>query len=235
MALRGTLIDIGIVDLVQLPNRGRKTGELIVVGTNDEARLYYEDGSLIHALMGNTEGLEVLVDVLDWEDGEFEFRLDIDADDKTIDMDLHRAVMQALKIRDDRKEEEARIKRLEEEALARGNTAFDPKYTPILTEYTSSTPFAEYICVLNTDGEVIAESSKEEAIDKDVISELQEKFYTFLSDYPRKGFDRLILTDANGVIVVSYLDSKEIVIVFSTQDTAMGAISRSVQKLVSTM
>ena len=61
--------------------------------------------------------MEALVRMVDWIEGSFEFLNDSEPTRKTFDMDLHRAVMQALKVHDERKEEEARLK-LEKSAVA---------------------------------------------------------------------------------------------------------------------
>ena len=52
MALKGTLADIGIIDLIQFPHAGRRTGELVVTADDHEGRLYYDKGSLVHACLG---------------------------------------------------------------------------------------------------------------------------------------------------------------------------------------
>jgi len=118
--LTGTLADIGIVELIQFPHTGRKTGELLINGKEMKARLFYDNGALHHALAGENEGLAALIEIVDWKEGQFEFHLNIRSEKKTIQLDLHRAVMQALKVRDERRqaEEEARRK-AEEEARRR--------------------------------------------------------------------------------------------------------------------
>ena len=73
MALNGTLADLGIVDLIQFPHKGRRTGELVVTGAKDEARLYYIDGKLSHVGVGKLSGIEGLVEVVSWLEGEVEF------------------------------------------------------------------------------------------------------------------------------------------------------------------
>ena len=103
MALKGTLKDMAIIDLVQFPHSGRKTGHLIISGTDGEARLSYEKGSLVHAALGDVSGMDALVRVVDWNEGAFEFLPDVEPEARSIDLDLHRAVMQALKMHDELK------------------------------------------------------------------------------------------------------------------------------------
>src|SRR5512146_1795421 len=109
MALKGTLADLDIVALLQVPAAGRKTGELAITGpSGEDGHVFYLEGRLVHAQVGTVAGQEALVEVVDWTQGEFEFRLDARCQETTIEGDLARAVMLALKMRDERAEERAR-------------------------------------------------------------------------------------------------------------------------------
>ena len=58
--LRGSLTDLAVVDLVQIPLGNRKTGELLIATEDQDARLYYVDGSLVHLVSGEVQGVRVL-------------------------------------------------------------------------------------------------------------------------------------------------------------------------------
>ena len=106
MALKGTLSDLGIIDLVQFPHGGRKTGKLVIAANGGEGHLYYDTGALVHAELGDFEGMAALVRMVDWTEGTFEFVPDTQPSRKTIELDLHRAVMNALRLHDELKAEE---------------------------------------------------------------------------------------------------------------------------------
>ena len=113
--LRGQVSDFGIVQLLQVPHAGRRTGELnIFPGAeearranrnrltddgllDDEAKLYYTEGQLTHATFADLHGFEAVVEVLSWRDGDFEFREGVQADVNTIDHGLHTVLAHALK------------------------------------------------------------------------------------------------------------------------------------------
>jgi len=69
MALKGTLADLGIVDLIQFPHAGRKTGHLMITGPDGDARLFYENGALVHASLNDIHGMDALVRIVDWGEG----------------------------------------------------------------------------------------------------------------------------------------------------------------------
>ncbi len=75
--LRGSLTDLAVVDLVQIPLGNQKTGELLIATEDQDARLYYADGKLIQATSGDRDGPAVLDAIVSWTEGEFEFRPDV--------------------------------------------------------------------------------------------------------------------------------------------------------------
>ncbi len=103
MALKGTLDDLNIVELIQFPYAGRKTGQLVIEHQNRIGSMFYQDGKLVHAVFDENEGFEAIVDITGLEKGGFEFFPNVQPQQVTIKMDLHRLVMQALKTRDERR------------------------------------------------------------------------------------------------------------------------------------
>jgi CheY-like chemotaxis protein len=72
--LRGNLLDIGLGTLLSLLEFERKSGILMLARTNELARVYVADGRLLKLDGGSKDaGLERLMRLLDWRDGQFEF------------------------------------------------------------------------------------------------------------------------------------------------------------------
>jgi predicted regulator of Ras-like GTPase activity (Roadblock/LC7/MglB family) len=236
MALRGSLDDLSAVDLVQLPFSGRKTGELIVVGFEQEARLYYKDGALVHTVMGGEQGLDVLVEMLGWTEGEFEFRKGIEAETSSIDMDLHRVVMQALKLRDERAMERKR----KETDMARTNLAtkrtagrpenIDARTMKVVERFMSASDFAAYACVLDADGTLIAQVTGEPVQEGDVAA-LQDLLEAIHDSYPRGILQKAYFIDENGTVVLEQTTSGKKAIVLAKPGANLGSVSLGVGKL----
>jgi hypothetical protein len=94
---------MGVIELVQLPHNGRKTGSLLVFNDNLEMKLFYRDGRLMHAAGDGLTGMEALIQLVDVAQGEFEFHQGMTTAESTLDMDVPRALMNALKLRDERR------------------------------------------------------------------------------------------------------------------------------------
>jgi predicted regulator of Ras-like GTPase activity (Roadblock/LC7/MglB family) len=86
--LRGSLSDIRVTDLVAIPSSSGGTGELVIATIDDDARLYYVNGGLVHLELGDLRGRRVLQEIVRWDEGEFEFRTNVLTDQASFDGDL---------------------------------------------------------------------------------------------------------------------------------------------------
>lgn len=255
MALRGSLEDMDVFELVQFPHQGRKSGELILVGTEHEARLYYDKGKLVHARYMEVEGMPVLEEVLGWDEGDFEFRPNEEPPHTTIEMDLHRAVMHALKARDEKKamqENEAEVPGPEPEIGQEDEAEKSPMKKVQAEESDGSAGAAQallgeaareafqkaaaaekvVLCagLVDTGGNCLA------SIDRDPeLGAGRENIGDFLrgiaSSHPRPGFNRVIAEDEEGVVVMAALGGQTLLVVLADKQTSLGAASMSANKI----
>jgi hypothetical protein len=72
MALCGTLDDFNFAEVLQLMNLTRKTGTLTVRRGPQQAVLHLREGQVIDAVFGDTEGQQVIYQLLGWDQGQFE-------------------------------------------------------------------------------------------------------------------------------------------------------------------
>lgn len=226
MALKGTLSDLGIIDLVQFPHGGRKSGELVITSEKGVGRLYYDNGSLVHAAVGDLEGMAALVGMVDWTEGTFEFVTDSEPSRKTIELDLHRAVMHALKLHDELRAEEERRK-------AENVTGFNQEDDPLLSrlvEFVSSNDFALHACVISADGKLRAAANGRDGCPQGV-EQLRVSLCSLLQSYPRENMNRAFLVDQQGTVVLIRLSNGSGVIVIANKDATLGAVAMSVGRL----
>lgn len=249
MALSGTLLDLGIVDLIQFPGTGKKTGELIIAGIEDEARLFYEAGNLRHVTSGNHNGIDALVELLSWEEGEFEFRMGSTETEVSIEMDLHRALMVALQTRDERREKERqRAKEQEQElelekekqrAKAQQQLA-EPtppkKEIPHLQLHETITQAAqkhndiEYASVYDKNGTKLCDWSKDEE-KQDVFDQMIGGIITIFKNHPRDELQKLYITDSLGTCIGSSIDNDHILFLAAGDESSLGVISIAASKI----
>jgi hypothetical protein len=72
--LRGKLQSISLVDVLQLLHANRKTGELLVNrAPRQSGVLYVQNGEVVHAETPKAQGESAAFDILEWDQGGFEF------------------------------------------------------------------------------------------------------------------------------------------------------------------
>lgn len=67
----GSLLDMGVVDLLQTFEVSRKSGILRITQGNEAAVLSFRDGAVVDAALGRLVGAEAVYRALVWNDGEF--------------------------------------------------------------------------------------------------------------------------------------------------------------------
>jgi hypothetical protein len=101
LELWGNLRDFSLPDIIQLVGFGRKTGALSVEHKGIGSMLYFQQGNVVHAEMGDVEGQEAVFRLFRLTDGEFRFRADVQPSHRTIFMDPTNLVMEAARLLDE--------------------------------------------------------------------------------------------------------------------------------------
>lgn len=229
MALKGTLSDVGAVDLLQFAHTGRKSGELVIEAPEEQARLFYEKGQLVHAVMGTVEGLDVLVEVVGWREATFEFVAASSTAERSIHVDLPRAVMYALKIRDERAAEKRgggpQSWATPEERMAQAMSAQ-------IAQFVANTPGITYVCVFTEEGGVLAEGgSAHEPLE--TIETLRDVVHKAVARYPREGLERGFFLDSTGTVAFARLSRDNTLMVAANKKVSLGSVSVAVGRLAS--
>ena len=231
MALSGTLADIGIVELVQFPSNGRKTGELIIAGTDDEARLYYNEGALVHVAVGDVSGIDGLVEVVSWSTGEFEFRMGVESGERSIELDLHRALMMALKTRDER----AEAARKKSSVPAPTGDNMLEKVNELLARTVSASDAISGAYLISKGGEVLAQRDDGETDEKENILEIMKQLADFYDAFSRSPLGRIFLDDDKGIVHAARVGEGRIAMITAPKDVPLGVVSMMMSKLVAGM
>jgi hypothetical protein len=225
MALQGTLEDLSIVSLLQFPHTGRKTGLLKVEGESGEARIYYQQGALIHISLGNLRGRDALVEVVGWTRGSFSFQAGVEAPDTNLEGDLHRELMKALKEVDEKKkaELEAQAKAREDaRTKARANTSAK------LREAFDQARTCMFAAVLDKGGRILASIEGERSDWSSIVT------YALgaVSGYPRRPLGRLLTEDSEGTISIAEYDEGNILVMVCAPGTNLGLLFRVLGKFL---
>ena len=84
MAMQGDLQDMTVADLIQHNCQDQKTAGLIITHNLKKATLFFDEGNVKHAVLGNLQGEEVVYEVLSWQTGTFILEMGREAPATTI-------------------------------------------------------------------------------------------------------------------------------------------------------
>ncbi|MEN8241488.1 MAG: DUF4388 domain-containing protein [Chloroflexota bacterium] len=84
MALKGNLAEISLTNLVQLNCQSGMSGQLTVSQDELEAQVFFSEGEIVHAVLGDSTGTKAFNQLLSWEDGQFEMEPGISAPAQSI-------------------------------------------------------------------------------------------------------------------------------------------------------
>jgi GGDEF domain-containing protein len=98
--LEGDLTKMQAPNLLQSITMAKMTGRLDCKDKNENAKLYFSDGTLVHAEIKDTVGDEAVIDFITWTAGEFRFWPDEKTGEKTVNRRLEAMLMEGVTMLD---------------------------------------------------------------------------------------------------------------------------------------
>lgn len=227
MALRGSLEDIQVRDLLEVLRLGSRTGELVVAGLDADARLYFQDGKLVEAVGHGHSGVAVLTETLSWRDGEFEFRPEAEPPAHS-DPELQSAVARVLAF----PAGPGLLPLPPVESMSPTvNAASASAQAEVLSTFVSSVALAEYACIVDATGVVQAQSgSSLHPIAQ--MRALGAAINAFRHAHSRPELRRMLIEDDKGVVAVARMADGSLLMVVADGRAGLGNVSSAVAKLV---
>ncbi len=242
MSMKGNIADLGIAQLIQFPAMSGKSGRLVLSRGNDRAQLEYEAGELFHATLGAIEGFAVLVEILPWTQGTFEFQIDVMPSVRTIDMDLGKALMRATQQGDEKGAGGAegaagteQPENREAQATAAFSSCFGASWSgkvfARLTTFLAEHPVFFYACVMRRSGEVRAEYVKP-------ADDLGESAQTFgllrdiMKNYAHVCQGRMVVDASYCTMALRAFGEDEVLIALAKSTVSLAAVEKAIDSLV---
>lgn len=100
-AVRGNLAQMSIMDLLQSLEMGHKTCSLVVSNNGHRCEMYFNDGQLSHAVLGDLRGDEAVYKVLTWTDGNFTIDFTAKSGEQTTTRSTQGLLMEGLRLLDE--------------------------------------------------------------------------------------------------------------------------------------
>jgi CheY-like chemotaxis protein len=99
--LRGSLLQMNVIDLVQSLEMGRKSCALTLTKKDEKCELYFVEGQVTHAAYGQLNGDKAVFKVLRWVDGNFEVNFEGKSTQQTTELNTQGLLMEGLRLLDE--------------------------------------------------------------------------------------------------------------------------------------
>jgi predicted regulator of Ras-like GTPase activity (Roadblock/LC7/MglB family) len=205
MAMQGSLKDMSVADIIQHQCQDRKTAVLTVERRGVQARIFFKDGSVVHAESGSLIGEEVVFETLSWEDGRFTLEIGSPSPEISIKRNWSSLLLEGAKRMDEFKVEE--IDSLENTAKTRERK--EDLINKVLAELVGAQKNILAAAVVGVDGNVLA-SCLNDVLDEAIIAAISTACLNFgkrgLNLVSSGPFRSVILQGEKGYILVNVID-----------------------------
>jgi CheY-like chemotaxis protein len=99
--LRGSLLQMNVIDLVQSLEMGRKSCALTLTNKDEKCDMYFKEGQVNHAVYGPLTGDQAVFKVLRWTDGNFEVDFEGKTTQQTTNLNTQGLLMEGLRLLDE--------------------------------------------------------------------------------------------------------------------------------------
>jgi len=115
--LRGSLLQMNVIDLVQSLEMGRKSCALTLTNVEEKCDLYFTDGQVTHAEYGSWTGDEAVFQVLRWTEGNFQIDFERKTAKQTTSLNTQGLLMEGLRLLDEARRDAGKAGEEEEDVL----------------------------------------------------------------------------------------------------------------------
>ena len=99
--VRGNLLQMNVIDLMQSLEMGRKSCQLSLNNEGDKCEVFFVEGQVKHATYGSLVGDEAVFKVLRWSGGNFQLNFEGKTDKETTKLNTQGLLMEGLRLLDE--------------------------------------------------------------------------------------------------------------------------------------
>jgi len=115
--LRGSLLQMNVIDLVQSLEMGRKSCALTLTNKDEKCEMYFSEGQVTHAEYGSLKGDQAVFKVLRWTDGNFQVNFEGKTTKQSTTLNTQGLLMEGLRLLDEAQRDGGKAGEEEEDVL----------------------------------------------------------------------------------------------------------------------
>lgn len=226
MALQGSLQEMAVADLIQHNCQDHKTACLTVDHGDQQAIIFFKDGAVQHATLGEHRGEEVVYEILNWEDGQFALEMGLESPTVTITRSWSGLLLEG-------------ARRLDEATnLSNTNsTLFNEEETPVvkkkserladaLAELLQESSDIDGAAIVGVDGLVYSANVPQRALDENMVGASSAAVLGLskrsIKQLKRGNFKQTLIQGDDGNIIVASLNEETLFVGLTSGNVNLG-------------
>lgn len=210
MGTQGNLRDMTVADLIQVNCQDRKTGRLSFNNGIQQGSLYFKQGNVVHAELGQLLGEKAVYELLSWEEGQFKLDIGHETSQNTISRSWAGLIMEGARLLDEKTANNDSNESAANDRKETNNVA--PKIEDILKEMGGEMQGYITSAISGMDGLNIAQHSKNN-IDPEAISAqmtmLLKLVDTTVGKLDAGTVQDNLMTTANAYVLMRFLPGRQ--------------------------
>lgn len=222
MALQGSLKEMTVADLIQHNCLDNKTARLTIDQNGQSALLFFKDGQVAHAAMGDLQGEEVVFQILNWHDGRFTLEMGFKSPTVSISRSWSGLLLEG-------------ARRLDESAGQTNGSPNPPSvtyangtYQDRLSDVFRGLSDIEGMAVIGVDGEVLAARLPQATLDQDEVGAIGAAILGLskrsVDQLKRSNFKQAYLQGTQGNIIITNITDEVLFVGLTPNDVNLGFV-----------
>ena len=222
MALKGNLQDMAVADLIQHNCQDRKTAHLVIENNEDQASLYFNEGKVVHAILNDLQGEDVVYQILSWENGTF--NLEIGAEPPAVTI---RRSWSALLLEGAKRLDEGNIPlTIEKEVQPMATKKKSEQIADVLAGLLEGSADIEGVAVVGMDGLVYSANIPQKALDVNMVGASSAAILGLskrsVEQLKRGKFNQTLIQGDAGNIIVTKLNANTLFVGLTPKNINLG-------------
>ncbi len=214
--------DISVADLIQHYCQDRKTAQLVIKHNGDQATFYFKDGNVVHAVMDDIQGEEVVYQILDWKNGSFNIEMGVNSSTETISRKWTGLLLEGAR----RLDEGNHLQTTDTEVKTMATKKKSEQLAEMLQELLENSSDLEGAAIVGVDGLVYSANVPQKTIEADMVGASSAAILGLskrsAEQLKRGTFTQTLIQGEKGNVIVSQLNDTTLFVGLTPKNINLG-------------
>jgi predicted regulator of Ras-like GTPase activity (Roadblock/LC7/MglB family) len=239
--MHGDLQVMAIADLIQHNCQDRNTARLTIDYNGQQAVLFFKDGAVLHAVLADVEGEEVIYELLSWPEGQFTLEMNIEPAATTIRRNWSSLLLEGARRLDSRTDLETSINSnlLDQEINSMATKKKSELLADALAELLQQSSDIDGAAVVGVDGLVYSANVPQRALDHNMVGATSAAVLGLskrsAEQLKRGKFKLSLIQGEDGNVIVANLNDETLFVGLTSGNVNLGMVFAEVRSMIATL